>query len=204
MKHNKNSAILIITFLVLIAGAMLIHAIPSGPQISIFSNETKSVQAARVINTSGGSITTIRLNATTQNTRWKAYVGNVTGTLTLDDANDNTIFNWQLTSIVGEVYATRSSGLINWSGINCSNSSNILYEETNLSQFNKDDNISKTFSSQTHQGFYAGTRQILQNTCYSVHTYVNSTAQSTRFEEVVLYDSPQLGNGNIVYATPLE
>ena len=37
-----------------------------------------------------------------------------------------------------------------------------------------------------------------------MHTYVNSTAQSTRFEEVVLYDSPQLGNGNIVYATPLE
>lgn len=184
--------------------SIIINAIPQGPTITYMSNETKSSSAAAMINTTGGSITTIFLNATTQNPRWKAYVGNVTGSLTLDDANDQTIFNWQLANIIGEIYATRYSGVINWSGANCSNLTHISNEEFALNLSDKDDNITKTFSTQTHVGFYIGTRQVLQNTCYSVHTYVNDSPQSSRFEEVALYDGTNLTNGNIIFATPLE
>ena len=59
--------------------ALVSHATPSGPTVTFISNETKQPSAARMINTTGGSITTVVLNATTQDTRWKAYVGNVSG-----------------------------------------------------------------------------------------------------------------------------
>ena len=196
--------IVLITFVILLASSILVYAVPSGPTITFISNETKQTSAARMINTTGGSITTMMLNATTQNPRWKAYVGNVTGTLTLDDANDNTIFDWTLTNVIGEIYATRASGNINWTGTNCSNSTHISNENFALNHTNKDDNITKTFNSQSHNGFFAGTREILANTCFSVRTYVNSTSQSARFEEVILYDGTNASNGNIIYATPLE
>ena len=187
-----------------IVSAAIVSSAPSGPSITVISNETKAASAVRFINTTGGSITTIKLNATSQNYRWKAYVGNVSGTMVLDDANDNTLFRWDLAAISGEVYATRSSSPINWSGTNCSNSTHISMEEYAMNHTSKDDNITKTFNSQTHSGFYVGVRQILASTCYSVHTYVNSTAQTTRFEEVVLYDGTNETNGNIIYAAPLE
>ncbi|MEK6947047.1 MAG: hypothetical protein AABX32_05570 [Nanoarchaeota archaeon] len=203
-KQAKFEIALLISLVILLASAILAYAAPSGPVITFISNETKQPSAARMINTTGGSITTVVLNATTQNPRWKAYVGNVTGALTLDDANDNTIFDWTLTNVIGEIYATRTSGNINWSGANCSNSTHISNEEFALNHTNRDDNITKTFNAQIHNGFYVGSRQILPNTCFSVHTYVNSTSQSTKFEETILYDGTNTSNGNIIYATPLE
>lgn len=179
-------------------------AMPIGPSITVITNETKTIRSAEVINTSGGSITTMVLNGTTQNPRWKAYVGNVTGKLTLDNGNNRTIFDWSLTTLVGEVYVTRSSDSINWTGINCSNATHISVEEIALNHTNRDDNLTKTFNDKTHAGFWAGTSQILANSCFSVNTYVNSTSQQADFEQVVLYDGTNESNGNIVYATPLE
>ena len=204
MPKQTKFSIIAAAFIILAGCTILAYATPSGPSITFISNQTKQPSAARLINTTGGSITTVVLNATTQNPRWKAYVGNVTGTLTLDDASDNTIFDWTLTNVNGEIYATRFYGNINWSGTNCSNSTHIANENFALNQTNRDDNITKTFSSQVHNGFYVGTRQILANTCFSVHTYVNSTSQSSKFEEVVLYDGTNETNGNIIYSTPLE
>jgi hypothetical protein len=209
---TKDSCIFIIRIVLIasfilaciMAYAGLASAIPSGPTITVVSNETKQPASATLLNTTGGSITIMVLNATTQNLRWKAYVGNVSGTLTLDDADDNTLFDWSLTHVIGEVYATRQSGIINWSGINCSNETHITAEEKALNHTSQDDNITKTFDESTHQGFYIGTREILQNTCAAVHTYVNSSSQTSNFEEVVLYDGTNETNGKVVYATPLE
>ncbi len=194
----------IFLIIVLLSALSIAYAVPTGPTITVIANETKQSVGGTLLNTSGGSIATIRLNATTQNTRWKAYVGNVSGSLSLDDAQDNKLFDWSLTQFMGEVYATRSQQTINWTGINCSNATHISLEEFAINHSNRDDNITKTFSTQTHREFYAGTRQILANTCFSVHTYVNSTSQATSFEEVVLYDGTNLTNGKIIYASPLE
>jgi hypothetical protein len=200
----KNASIALLLLLLAALALSSAYAVPSGPTIVFIANETKQPSGATIINTTGGSITTVYLNATTQNLRWKGYVGNVSGSLTLDDASDNTLFDWTLTDINGQIYATRYSGSINWSGVNCSNSTHVSLESIALNHTSKDDNISSTFSTQTHREFYVGTKQILQNTCYSVHTYVNSTAQSSLFEEVILYDGTNSSNGNTIFATPLE
>ena len=199
-KPNKivyNWLILVVLLLLVVPIAL---SLPTGPTVEYIRNETKTSTQGKMINTSGGSITTMVLNATTQNYRWKAYVGNVTGRLTLDDANDHTVFDWKLTTIVGEVYATRNPNSINWNQINCSTPSNITNEEIAINHTNNpDDNISATFATKDHNTLYVGSIEIPQDSCYSIHTYVNDTNQSTNFEEILLHDKQ-----SVVYATVIE
>jgi hypothetical protein len=200
------AAVIAAIFVAIVAVIPLLTATPDGVTIIPIRNETGSPTAAGLLNTSGGSITTVNLNGTTQNVRWKAFVGNVSGKLTLDDSLGATIYDWTLSTISGEVYATRFSGSLNWTTVNCSNSTHLAREDTALAHTNPDDNISATFNTQSHSGFYVGTAQILTNTCFSIKTYVNDTAQvsTSRFEEVMLYDGTNLTNGNIIFSTLLE
>ena len=95
----------------LLAGILSTAADPAG--VSILNNATVSPtpQAAASITTAGGSFTTLLLNATTQTPRWKAYVGNVTGRFTLTDNVNSTIYDWQIASIAGKVYASRNNSI---------------------------------------------------------------------------------------------
>lgn len=179
-------------------------ALPDGVTIVPIRNETATPATAGLLNTSGGSITTVNLNGTTQNVRWKAFVGNATGKLTLEDSAGAVIYDWSLSSITGEVYTTRASGSVNWTGVGCANATHVSNEDVTLNHTNKDDNITATFNTQTHAAFFVDVNQITANSCRSVHTYVNSTAQSTDFEEVILYDGTNLTNGKIVFTTILE
>ena len=178
----------------------IVFALPSGPEVTFYSNSSANPANAATVNTSGGSITTMVLNSSTQNSRWKAYVGNVTGTLSLDDASDYSIFDWSVTNPLGEVYATRSSGTVDWANINCSTLQNITNEEVAINHTtNPNDNISITFNSQQHGSFYVGSVSIAANDCYSIHTHVNDTAQSSDFEEMLLHDEE-----NMIYTTTIE
>src|SRR3989338_2276612 len=208
----------------------LVTADPVGPVITILGNSTQSVVPGVLVNSTingtispGGYIFTMGLTARQQNTRWKAYVGNVTGTLVLDDAQSNTLFQWSLTSISGEVYATRASGSINWTGINCTwrgeggvsmyNESNRSVEEREnglLSHTSRDDNITTTFLNANHSAITVGARIIGKNECFSLQTYINDAAQgftdsdTANFTQVILYDCTNTTNGNVVYETKIE
>jgi hypothetical protein len=186
---------------------------PMPPTVDYIMNETGAVTTATsYVNTTGGSITTMVLNATSQNLRWKAFVGNVSGTLTLDDASGNTIFDWATSSVGGEIYATRSSNAINWNNINCtwgvtrSPTNRTIEENENrlMNHTSPADNITATFSTKNHTGFYVNNIYISSNSCYSIHTYINSTKQYTNFEEILLYDGTNSTNGAIVYTSIIE
>jgi hypothetical protein len=194
----------LIAFLLIIVCSQIVIGRPSGVTIIPIRNETASANQAGMINISGGTITTINLNASTQDVRWKAFIGNVSGRMSLDDAAGATIYSWTLTSISGEVYATRYSGTINWTGVNCSNLTHISNEEVALGHTNRDDNITATFNLKNHTSFYVDVNPILNNTCRSIHTYVNSSAQNQKFDEVILYDGTNLTNGHIIYGTIIE
>jgi len=216
--HNQNpynwknmvSFIILVSMLTTIIS--LSHAAPFGPTVTYNSSEQAIPQSAAELNTSGGSITTMNLNATAQNIRWKAYVGNITQALTLDNINNQTVFSWNLENIIGELYATRSSATINWTNVNCTWSYNGTstvrdveeVENRAINHTNPDDNISATFTNQEHSSFFVGAREILADTCYSIHTYVNDAAQSVSFEEVLLYDGSNETNGNLIYGSVFE
>jgi hypothetical protein len=176
---------------------------PTGPtSITNLSTEAPGVLPAYKLNTSGGTFTTLLINVTAQTYRWKAYAGNITGRLTLDDNMNYTIYDWSIATVSGQVYATRSATLISWQNIRCANETTVRSEEfaLNISSSN-DDSINRTFIAhpKIHDKFYAGTKYIQNNTCPSIATHVNNTAQNSTFQEVLLYDT-----SHVVYAGLLE
>ncbi len=188
-------------FLLLVISATLVHAVPTGPSITYNKTETANLTPATQITTQGGSFTTLVLNATTQTPRWKAYAGNVTGKLILDDSTKKSIYDWTVTSVTGEVYATRNSS-IDWSTIGCADTGAILAEQNSLNMSASNaDSLNATFINKVHKSFYVGTALIQNSTCYAIATYVNDAAQSSsenaKFQEILLKD----GSSRVVYAT---
>jgi predicted lipoprotein with Yx(FWY)xxD motif len=141
------------------------------------------------------------MDAAQQNSQWKAYVGNITGSLRLDDSAGNTIYQWSLgdSVVTGEIYASRSSS-ITWSSTNCSNATTILNEQTALGMnASAVDSIQNTFNETTHPGLLVAGRGITLNTCSATSTFVNSARQaqaSADFPELLLQDTT-----NLIYTT---
>jgi hypothetical protein len=202
-RHTLQYIVLLplILLLILPFHSGLAAALPSGP--TIITNTTYDIapRPAATITTVGGSFTTLLLNATTQTPRWKAYVGNVTGQLVLDDSNNKSIYDWFVSSVTGEVYATRNS-TIDWSTVQCAADESIFSEDESLhmSQVNPD-TINNTFINNVHRMFYVGSSLITNSSCRSISTYVNDAAQSVSenaaFQEILLQDD----SSRLVYAT---
>ena len=216
MKVRKKSVIervVLVVFTLFLGFSLffgIIGATPQGPtSISTVLNETRSNTAPIALNISGGYISTLNINATTQNVRWKGHVGNVTGKLSLDDGNGSTFFDWTLSTITGEIYATRNSTTPLWTNLRCANATLLERENVLMNHTSADDNISKTFNGTTHASFVAGSVAFGANTCPTLNTYRNNVTQDTDFEEMALTDLNSTANftttnGNIIYTTILE
>jgi hypothetical protein len=191
----KYKEILLMSIIVIIA-LSLSFAVPDGAQILSNTTETKTPDSAASINSTGGSFTTIILNASTQNTRWKAYAGNVTGVLTLDDDNTYTIYQWAISAYTGEVYASRNDS-ITWADISCASQENITNEDTAMNHTTTSiDSINTTFNQEIHKEFYVGNVHIPESSCRSTFTWVNDTAQTPSvdapYAEVLLHDGEHM------------
>lgn len=200
MKNNRIIAIAVF-FIIVILTFNYTQGQPAGAQITYNTTETKTPAAAEYLNTSGGTFTTLILSSETQNLRWKAYAGNVTGVLTLDDSGDYSIYQWSLTKITGEVYATRANDSVAWASIACATDNQVETEDTNMNHTSSnEDSINSTFSSQIHKGFTVGVVPIGESTCRSTFTWANDTAQTPAvnepFAEVLLHDG-----SNLIYTT---
>ncbi len=231
-KHGRLNTLILITVLSVALSFFLVavNAIPIGPSVSVLSNTTAVNTPGTLVSSTingtispGGYIFTIGLTGTQQNNRWKAYVGNVTGTLTLDDASTNTIFAWTLTTVSGEVYASRALN-INWTGINCtwigdgyynasagrvnSNRTPEHNENKFLSHTGSSDNVSATFSTYNHSAMTIGSIRVGKNECFSAQTRQRDVVQTftdsdnANFTEILLYDGAlNKSSGNLVYAS---
>jgi hypothetical protein len=183
----------------------VVSATPDGPSITSIINETKSAQTAATINVSGGYISTINVTASTQNTRWKGMVGQVSGSFTLKDSAGSSLFDWSITSIGGEIYATRNSTTPTWTSVQCANISLMETENLLMNHSSAQDNITRTFNGTTHASFVVATTTISANTCPTVNTYIGNATQDTDFEEVVLTDSTNFtAGGKLIYSSVLE
>lgn len=186
-------------FLTIILLASTAIAIPTGPSsINVTANETKTTTAGQIINISGGIISKINITASVQNPHWKAFVGWIDGKFTLDDSSGSTIYDWTLTTVGGEVYATRASGIANWATISCADATEITAEDVALDHVGED-NISSTFTPASNaQPFVVAGTTISAGTCSATNTYVGGIKTAV-FEEVILHDT-----SDIIFATILE
>ncbi|OIO61816.1 hypothetical protein COY26_04330 [Candidatus Woesearchaeota archaeon CG_4_10_14_0_2_um_filter_33_10] len=207
MKKSQITILIALLFIILVFKA---YAVPVGPTITEVSNTTKTAANPTMLNSThngtaegkaGGYIFTINLSSDQQDTRWKAYVGNVSGKLVLAGADNYAIYDWTLTSsLTGEIYATRASSTITWGNVNCSNLTQIESENTAMSHTNANDNITATFPTQDNNGFELAGGTIIPNDCYTTNLYVDGAPPGDHsFEEVLLHDGT-----NMIYTSIIE
>lgn len=151
-------------------------ALPAGASITSNSTDNGPTISPDGITNNRSTITTMILNAIQQDQSWKAYVGNVTGTLTLDDSDNNTIYDWTgITTASGEVFASRS-GTLDFSSVTCADAATVNTEHAAVNMTGTEvDSIRLTFNSTAHTPTtVAGTT--LSN-CNMTSLYVNNVSQ---------------------------
>ncbi len=204
---NHRTRLFLIGMIGLLVLSSFIRALPAGPIVNYISNTTSATVSVNRSVDAKGTITTITLSASQQDYKWKAYVGNVTGKLALDDANGKSIYDWALggTGAIGEVYVSRASS-VNWNNVSCVNQSVLDSEQTAMGMIGSSpDSINSTFNYTSHKTFKVATVNITTSSCRSTATYLNDTAQTVNetalFQEVLLKDDIL---NTFVYATIIE
>ena len=199
--RNKRIISITITIMLVVMLSSLVFAQPTGTSITLEDSDSVAVNPPDNRTDAGGTINTIVVDAIQQNPRWKAYIGNITGSLTLDDSDGNTIFNWALeqSDITGEIYSSRSDS-IDWGNIACASGGTITSEHSFLGITGTAvDSISNTFNETTHPTITVGTSDF--DNCPATSTFVSSTRQSQAgadFPLVLLQDA-----SNLIFVTPI-
>jgi len=209
-KTNKTmeKMMIVLAFAILSMNIAFAAINPDGPD-SITSpvESSKSNISNKTINTSGGTIATVNITGVIKNPRWKAFIGNVSGTYTLDDASGSTIYDWDIATVEGKVYATKKTTNVNWGAIECASETRVNQENTNMDHTDPNDNISVTFGSSSHEEFYVGAVHFPTDNCsYTTNTYVNDNPSSD-FKEILLHDGtddPTSVKTGMIYTTILE
>ncbi len=183
--ERRNIAAAIAIALALIAPFALSE--PSGPtSIDTVQSSRGVVNPATQVGAQAGNVTELIINATSITKAWQGYYGNISGTITLDNANNWTLYDWKMATPSGKVFATRNNIGINWNTISCANAGNITAEDTSLGNTGFADAINETFKG-TSSAFYVG--NTLLSNCPKTNTYVNDSSQSSLFEEAILLDT---------------
>lgn len=200
-----------------LAGAQVVPTEPEGPTTLDIINSTRRTPAgAASVEALAGNVTQLSISANTVTQTWQAYYGNVTGTITLDDAGNNTIYNWQVVSPEGEIYASEAAIDFTHDNIACydynysqvgDSSYNILSEYEALLGLDADDadGIDETFKeSLVYDSFYVGSRHIdnTSTVCPATQMYgQDEQQQEGRFQELLLYDN---SSDKLVYTAIIE
>ncbi len=192
-KKNRNAVIVIMVLLVIVSLSIFITAEPEGSSIDNTTTTTKTLTPATSRQDQKGTITTLLIDTVQQNIKWKAYVGNVSGTLVLRDADNYAIYEWPSGgSPDGEVYITLNDS-VDWSSIQCANMTDVQTLQTAMGHGpSSSDNINNTFSESTHESIIVGEYTITNSTCYTAYPWVNNSQQTASednfYQEVLLMD----------------
>ena len=149
-----------------------------------------------------GNITEITVSGDSITQSWQGYFGNVSGAITLEDASNNTMYNWSLASPQGEIFAS-TDGSVSWTGVKCFNwTENGTDLETTYNIDGAEDGINETFSdSETHDGFSVGTVSFVADQCMSTQVFdATGAGVASTFDEVLLSDA----GGNPIFTALLE
>jgi hypothetical protein len=201
----KKIAWVMTLFFAAVLTASIVAGVPSGPNsLTVLNSGRYGSASAQTVSAIAGNVSELNVNANAITQTWQGYFGNITGTIVLGDANNNTLYDWSLSSPRGEIYATRTSSTPTWTSIRCANTTNIASEDTSLgvNEATDADSVNNTFFNTTSfSQFYVGTVNInTSQNCFAARMY-NSTGQSstTNFAEILLHDS-----SNLVYTTILD
>lgn len=187
----------VLAVVLLVWAAIAVNAAPGTPE-SITQNSTdrRTIGGAGVpINAQAGNISMLLVSATKLTNHWQGYYGEVSGTITLDDAENYSMYNWELATPQGEIYAVNNSDVPSWTSVRCLNGSSLMNYTQVESAFGMDsgdgDRANVTFSVKNHPAFSVGsTVNFGANQCRGINLWQNDTSVAANdFSEVILMDS---------------
>lgn len=194
--------------------AQVIPTEPEGPTaLEVVNTSRRSPVGAATVQAQAGNVTQLSIIGNTVTQTWQAYYGNVRGTITLDNAQNHTIYDWALASPEGEIYASESAVDFTYGNVFCydfnqsdigDSSFNTLAEYEALLGLEPDDadGIDETFTESTsYDFFYVGSYYVNQ-TCPTTNMYDhNEQKDPDKFQEVLLYDN---SSDKLVYTAIIE
>ena len=222
MVIQRKTSFLLLVLLALGFMISVVIADPSGPNTFTIDSQSR-------MNTSGlggsadsavwaGNISRITISGMSLTTHWAGFYGNITGTITLDDENNKTLYNWSNSDPQGEIIATTAT-IVNWSNgpasdegsanrknLRCWENSHPLNfglsdngsEDTNRTELehtfglsvNDVDGVDETFlAANNHRPFTIGSANFTANHCPATNMFnINETQTGVDYEEVMLYD----------------
>lgn len=176
----------IIAAMIILAVVAVAYAAPQGATIVTGPAQTRTNATAQSYAAQGGNITEINITGETQTSVWQGFWGNTTGNITLEDTSGDQLYTWNLTTLAGEVYASRNS-TIDFTSVSTTvlvNNSDCTVDETLTGT--GVDRINKTFTNSS-VFFPIGTVNITR--ACRTFTYINSAPQagvSGFFEEIIV------------------
>jgi hypothetical protein len=205
MKIKKIESIWILSLAVTLLMAGLAKAAatdPSAPtSYTSLVNHTSSYPNGTQLNGTRGFIYDTNLTESQPSQKWVGYVGHINGEYALQDASGDALYDWDIVTVTGEVYATKegydsgtpseatdpfAGGMPDWTSLQCANKT-MIDRETWLFNHShtEEDRYNATFTRGTsfhNPGFYAGTNIIIDSdvitesgTCYGAHLNYNNT-----------------------------
>jgi hypothetical protein len=197
MKRVEKIMVVIIAILALTA--ITATADPTGPTgISTGSSSRYGLSTGSPpINAFAGNVTQLILNASSITQTWQGYFGNISGKIVLGNSGNKTLYDWNISTASGQVYASRGAS-ITWTTINCTNAGNMTAEDAALGSTGKPDSVANTFQGTTHDEFFVGMVDIGADSCASTNLK-DSDGFSANWQEVLLTDS----GSNTVYTSLL-
>lgn len=175
----------------------IVTAAPAGPSnVTNLGSSRYSAANAANVTAVAGNVTELNFIANTVTQTWQGYYGNVTGKIVLGNSNNNSMYDWNLSSPSGQIYATRTASVPLWTSMRCANQTEINSEDNILgvNQSVDQDSVNKTFINTTSfNSFYVGGINInnTQN-CRAVQLYNASGVSSANFAEVLLSDTSSM------------
>jgi hypothetical protein len=162
--------------------------------------------ALQTVEASAGNITGLVLEGISQTRAWQGYYGNISGTITLDDANNYTFYNWESSEPRGQIYATLDLS-IGWTGVQCFNFTNVSSANMSVMEAyygiasDDYDGVNETFNNTDHQAFQVGSRTMTG--CPTTYVFQDDVSQVQNFTDVLLFD-PLLNDTGWIYTTLIE
>ena len=182
---RKEFFVLLSVLLMSIVMTGAVMADPLGATLTRGASSRGTNPSAIQQDAQAGNVTGLNMDQSRISEIWQGFYGNVTGGITLEDGASNAFYDWSLATIVGEVYATRYT-IPDWTGINCTNSTHWILEETTLNiPLTNKEGINETYDGTTHPTFDVGTKTFAANACRSVRPF-NSSGLEGGFYNVLL------------------
>ncbi|MBR9676090.1 hypothetical protein GOV05_03720, partial [Candidatus Woesearchaeota archaeon] len=158
------------------------------------STERRTEPGYYQTNAIAGNVTYMNLDATSITNVWQGYYGNITGTVVLANSNNQTMYDWSVSTATGEVFASNSSDIA-WASIGCASVAQANTEEDGLGIAETDvDGFNETFSNSTaHNQFIVAARTFTSGNCLAASLHNGSEQKEANlFTNVLLSDGTDI------------